>query len=287
LVSNPDVAAISFVGSSPVAESVFKAGTANGKRVQALGGAKNYLVVMPDADAMRSMPAIINSCFGSAGQRCLAGSVLIVVGSESQQDAVVEAVIQSASELVMGDGMDKEAALGPVISADHKSRVVQAIHRAENAGAHVRLDGRYAAVEEASCGHFVGPTVLDHVSPNAEILHEEVFGPVLTILRASTLHEAIGIANRSRYGNSASIFTNSGAAAREFRSSIQVGMVGINLGVPAPMAMFSFGGWKGSFFGDLNAYGPDAVRFYTRKKVVTERWFDAESKPTSPKQGWA
>lgn len=283
LISNPEVAAISFVGSSPVAEAVYKAGTAAGKRVQALGGAKNYLVVVQDADLPRSVPAIINSCFGSAGQRCLAGSVLIAVGSLSQQNAVVDAIVHAASELVLGSGCQSDATLGPLISSDHRRRVINAIDQAASEGAKVILDGRNALGSSIKGGHFVGPTVLDRVAPNARIVTEEVFGPVLTILRASTLGEAVGLANNSRYGNSASIFTSSGAAAREFRSSIQVGMIGVNLGVPAPMAMFSFGGWKKSFFGDLNAYGSDAVRFYTRKKVVTERWFGAEA----PKQGWA
>jgi malonate-semialdehyde dehydrogenase (acetylating)/methylmalonate-semialdehyde dehydrogenase len=250
--------------------------------VQALGGAKNHLLVLPDADLERSLPALIGSCFGCAGQRCLAGSVLVVVGDRAQQDAVVDGFVRAARELKLGDGLDETAGMGPVVNPEARQRILAAIDRGVQEGARLVLDGRSVTVPGRPRGCFLGPTVFDGVSPEMFVAREEVFGPVVSVLRARNLDEAITLANRSRYGNSASLFTKSGAAAREFRARIQAGMLGVNLGVPAPMAFFSFGGWKQSFFGDLNAHGPDAVAFYTRKKVVTERWFGAEA----PKEGW-
>ncbi|MBY0526113.1 MAG: CoA-acylating methylmalonate-semialdehyde dehydrogenase [Gemmataceae bacterium] len=282
LIVHSHVQAISFVGSSAVAESVYRTAAQHGKRVQALGGAKNHLVVMPDADLQRSMQALIGSCFGCAGQRCLAGSVVVAVGNREQQDAVVNGFVNAARELVPGDGLDESATLCPVLSLEQRQRIHDCIDRGVKEGAKLLLDGRGLVVPSRPHGAFVGPTVFDHTTPDMFIGREEVFGPVVSILRAKDLDEAIALTNRSRYGNSASLFTRSGAAAREFRARIQAGMLGLNLGVPAPMANFSFGGWKGSFFGDLNAHGPDAVAFYTRKKVVTERWFGAEA----PKDGW-
>lgn len=282
LIVHPQVNAISFVGSSAVAESVYRLSTAHGKRVQALGGAKNHLIVLPDADLARSLPALIGSCFGCAGQRCLAGSVLVVVGDEARQDAVVGAFVEAAARLKLGSGLDESATLGPLINREQVERVHEGIERGVAERARLVLDGRGATVPSLPHGCFVGPTVFDDVSPEMFIAREEIFGPVVSILRASTLDAAIDLANLSRYGNSVSLFTQSGAAARTFRERIQAGMLGINLGVPAPMAYFSFGGWKQSLFGDLHAHGPDAVAFYTRKKVVTERWFGAEA----PKDGW-
>jgi malonate-semialdehyde dehydrogenase (acetylating)/methylmalonate-semialdehyde dehydrogenase len=282
LIANAHVQAISFVGSSAVAESVYRAAANAGKRVQALGGAKNHLLVMPDADLERSLPALIGSCFGCAGQRCLAGSVVVAVGNKARQDAIVEGFVKAARDLKLGDGLDESAGLCPVLSPEARERVVSWIDRGAKEGAKLALDGRGAKSASRPNGCFVGATVFDGVSPEMAIAREEVFGPVVAVLRAKDLDEAISLTNRSRYGNSASIFTSDGAAVRTFRARIQCGMLGVNLGVPAPMAMFSFGGWKGSFFGDLNAYGPDAVDFYTKKKVVTERWFGAEA----PKDGW-
>jgi malonate-semialdehyde dehydrogenase (acetylating)/methylmalonate-semialdehyde dehydrogenase len=282
LITHPQVQAVSFVGSSAVAESVYRTAAAHGKRVQALGGAKNHLIVMPDADLPRSMAALIGSCFGCAGQRCLAGSVLVAVGDRARQEAVVEGFLRAAAELRMGDGMDESATLCPLVNEDQQRRVTESIGRGVTEGAKLRLDGRGAKVAERPRGCFVGPTVFDDVTPDMFVGREEVFGPVVSVFRAGDLDEAIALANRSRYGNSVSLFTQSGAAARAFRERIQAGMLGINLGVPAPMAFFSFGGWKNSLFGDLHAHGPDAVAFYTRKKVVTERWFGAEA----PKDGW-
>jgi malonate-semialdehyde dehydrogenase (acetylating)/methylmalonate-semialdehyde dehydrogenase len=282
LLADPHVQAVSFVGSSAVAESVYRLGAAHGKRVQALGGAKNYLIVLPDADVARSVPALIGSCFGCAGQRCLAGSVLVPVGDGARQATVVDAFVQAARGLRLGDGLDESATLGPVLNPEQRRRILDAIDRGVKEGARLVADGRAATASDRPRGCFLGPTVFDEVHPDSFVAREEVFGPVVSVLRAGDLDEAIGLANRSRYGNSVSLFTQSGAAARTFRQRIQAGMLGINLGVPAPMAFFSFGGWKQSFYGDLHAHGPDAVDFYTRKKVVTERWFGAEA----PKDGW-
>jgi malonate-semialdehyde dehydrogenase (acetylating)/methylmalonate-semialdehyde dehydrogenase len=282
LIANEHVKAVSFVGSSAVAESVYRLAAANGKRVQALGGAKNHLIVLPDADLPRSIPALVGSCFGCAGQRCLAGSVLVAVGTRSRQDEVVSAFVRAAGDLRLGAGMDESATLCPVVSPEHKTRIVASITRGVEEGAILLLDGRGASVPSLPNGCFVGATVFDDVTTDMFIMREEIFGPVVCVPRARDLDEAIALANRTRYGNSVSLFTQSGAAARTFRDRIQAGMLGINLGVPAPMAFFSFGGWKQSFFGDLHAHGPDAVEFYTRKKVITERWFGAEA----PKEGW-
>ncbi len=282
LITHRHVQAVSFVGLSAVAESVYRTGTAAGKRVQALGGAKNYLIVMPDAVLDRSLPALIGSCFGCAGQRCLAGSVLVPVGDRARQDAVVAGFVRAARELRLGDGRDEAATLGPVLNPEQRQRILAGIDRGVTEGARLILDGRQAVVAARPHGCFVGPTVFDEVAPTMFVAREEIFGPVVSVLRADDLDAAITLANGSRYGNSVSLFTQSGAAGREFRARIQAGMLGINLGVPAPMAFFSFGGWKESMFGDLNAHGPDAVAFYTRKKVITERWFGAEA----PKDGW-
>jgi malonate-semialdehyde dehydrogenase (acetylating)/methylmalonate-semialdehyde dehydrogenase len=282
LLHSPHVKAVSFVGSSAVAESVYRTGTAAGKRVQALGGAKNHLIVLPDADLDRSLPALVGSCFGCAGQRCLAGSVLVAVGDDTRQDAVMRAFATAAGMLKLGDGLDETATLGPVLNRQQEQGIRASIERGLSEGAHLVLDGRAASVPSRPNGCFIGPTIFDRVTTEMFVAREEIFGPVVSILRARDLDEAITLANRSRYGNSVSLFTQSGAAARAFRERIQAGMLGINLGVPAPMAFFSFGGWKQSLFGDLHAHGPDAVAFYTRKKVVTERWFGAEA----PKDGW-
>jgi malonate-semialdehyde dehydrogenase (acetylating)/methylmalonate-semialdehyde dehydrogenase len=282
LITNPHAQAVSFVGSSAVAESVYRLAAQHGKRVQALGGAKNYLVVLPDADMRRSLPALIGSCFGCAGQRCMAGSVLVAVGDRSRQDAVVEAFAREAQDLRLGGGLDEAATLCPVLNPEQRRRILAAIERGLEEGARLVLDGRNATVPELPRGCFVGPTIFDEARPEMFIVREEIFGPVVSVLRAADLDEAISLANRNRYGNSVSLFTQSGAAARTFRERIQAGMLGINLGVPAPLAFYSFAGWKQSLFGDLGTHGPDAVAFYTRKKVVSERWFGAEA----PRDGW-
>ena len=282
LISNEHVRAITSVGSTAAAESIYRLAAARGKRVQALGGAKNALVVLPDADLERSLPALVGSCFGCAGQRCLAGSVLVAVGDKGRQDAIVSAFAAAARELRLGDGMDESSGMGPVLNPESRERILGWIARGAQEGATLVLDGRGARVADRPNGCFVGPTIFDRVRPDMAIAQEEIFGPVVVVLRAADLAEAIALVNRSRYGNSASLFTQSGAAAREFRERVQCGMLGLNLGVPAPMACFSFGGWKSSLFGDLGTHGADAVEFYTHKKVVTERWFGAER----PKDGW-
>jgi malonate-semialdehyde dehydrogenase (acetylating)/methylmalonate-semialdehyde dehydrogenase len=282
LIADAQVDAVSFVGSSAVAEAVYRTAAAHGKRVQALGGAKNALIVLPDADLGRSLPALIGSCFGCAGQRCLAGSLLIAVGDRGRQDAVIAGFVQAAGELRPGQGLDESATLGPVINPEQRRRILGAIERGLDEGARLALDGRGLAVPSLPRGCFVGPTIFDAVRPEMFVAREEIFGPVVSVLRAADLDEAIHLANATRYGNSVSLFTQSGAAARRFRERIQAGMLGINLGVPAPLAFFSFAGWKQSLFGDLGTQGADAITFYTRKKVISERWFGA----ATSRDGW-
>ncbi|WP_437875295.1 CoA-acylating methylmalonate-semialdehyde dehydrogenase [Sorangium sp. So ce513] len=266
-----DIAGVSFVGSSAVARHVYKSAAEAGKRVQALGGAKNFLVVMPDADRQRAVANVAESIFGCSGQRCLAGSVVVCVGDTLE--AVREALVRHAKAIVLGDGSKPGVTMGPVISAAHRDRVVSYIDKGVAEGATLLLDGRGAKVEGYPHGNWVGPTVFDDVRPGMVIATEEIFGPVACLMRARDLDEAIAIANRSEYGNAASIFTSSGRAAREFQHRVAAGMVGVNVGVAAPMAFFPFGGQKGSFFGDLKAHGPTAIDFYTERKIVITRWF--------------
>ncbi|WP_165075072.1 CoA-acylating methylmalonate-semialdehyde dehydrogenase [Paludisphaera rhizosphaerae] len=282
LIADPHVQAVSFVGTSAVAESVYRIAGAHGKRVQAHGGAKNHLIVLPDVDTERILHELIGSCFGSAGQRCLAGSVLVLVGDRARQDAVADAFIRAASQLRLGDGLDDAATLCPVVNAREEKRIRAAIDRGVVEGVPLRLDGRSQTAPDRPRGCFIGPTVFDDVTPEMFIGREEIFGPVVSLMRAPDLDAAITLANRSRYGNTACLFTQSGAAARTFRERIQAGMLGLNVGVPAPMGFFPFGGWKDSIYGYHNTQGADAVAFYTRKKVVTERWLGAEG----PKEGW-
>jgi malonate-semialdehyde dehydrogenase (acetylating)/methylmalonate-semialdehyde dehydrogenase len=240
-------------------------------------------MVLPDADLGRAVPALLGSAFGCAGQRCLAGSVLVAVGDKARQDAVVEAVVKGAQAMKLGSGFDPEASLCPLNAPEARDRVVRWIGKGVEEGATLLLDGRGAAPASHPHGCFVGPTIFDGVDPDTmSIAREEIFGPVIAIVRCATLDDAISTANKARFGNSASIFTTDGAAVRTFRSRIQCGMLGINLGVPAPFAAFSFRGWKESAFGVTGQHGADAVDFYTQKKVVTERWFGAEA----PKGGW-
>lgn len=269
LLDNPDVDAISFVGQASTARHVVERAGRNGTRVQALGGAKNSIVVMPDADLGAAIPAIIESAFGSAGQRCLAGSVAVLVGDEARRREVREALVAAAGKLRVGPGDDPASELTPLVGADARERVVSAITRAVDEGARIELDGRGAA---SAAGTMLGATILTPPTRESELAREEQFGPVLALIDAADLDDAIGFANGSRYGNAAAIFTESGRAARRFRDAIEAGMVGVNVGVPAPVAWFPFAGWKDSFVGDLHANGSDAIDFYTRKKVVTTRW---------------
>jgi malonate-semialdehyde dehydrogenase (acetylating)/methylmalonate-semialdehyde dehydrogenase len=269
LLHHPLVRAVSFVGSTPIAKYIYQTAAAEGKRVQALGGAKNHLVVMPDADLPKSVEAIISSAFGAAGERCLAGSVLVAVGDVA--DPLLKLLAEKVSAMKIGDGAEKGVDMGPLVTEEHKTRVEGYIEKGVAEGAKPLLDGRSAGHNRD--GFFVGPTIFDHVRPEMTIAREEIFGPVLSVIRVKNLDEAIALVNSSRFGNATSIFTGSGKAAREYSAKVEAGMVGINIGVAAPMAFFPFAGWKNSFFGDLHAHGKDAVMFYTEQKVLMTRWF--------------
>jgi malonate-semialdehyde dehydrogenase (acetylating)/methylmalonate-semialdehyde dehydrogenase len=269
LLDHPEVDAVSFVGSAKVAAYVYERAAANGKRVQALGGAKNFMVVMPDAVMEKTVGNILGSAFGAAGQRCMAGSVVVTVGDATA--SLLPLLKQRTEELRVGDGLEGSTDVGPVVSSAARDRVLGWIENGLEAGATLLVDGRKPAA--SSDGSFVGPTILDGVTPDMDVAQEEIFGPVLSVIHADSLDEAIGIVNASRYGNGSSIFTESGAAARRYRHDAQVGMIGVNIGVAAPVAFFPFSGWKASFLGDLHAHGTDAVDFYTRKKTVTSRFF--------------
>jgi malonate-semialdehyde dehydrogenase (acetylating)/methylmalonate-semialdehyde dehydrogenase len=270
LLDHPAVRAISFVGSSQVAKYVYSRATANGKRAQCQGGAKNPVIVLPDADMEMATRIIADSSFGCAGQRCLATSVAITVGEAGT--AFREQIASVASARKVGYGLDPEVEMGPVITAESKQRIESLIGKGASEGAELLVDGRGAAIPGYEQGYFVRPTVLDDVDPRSEIAGIEIFGPVLSLTHVQTIDEAIDVVNTSSYGNMACLFTSSGAAARKFRYEAQVGNIGINIGVAAPMAFFPFSGWKESFFGDMHAQGRDAVEFYTQKKVVVERW---------------
>jgi len=272
LLDHPSVKGVSFVGSAATAKYVYSRAAEQGKRVQALGGAKNHMVVMPDAPMQPTLDAIMSSAFGAAGQRCLAGSVVVAVGDV--YDALKAGLVETASALHVGDGRVETTDVGPVVSKAHQSKVLGWIDKGLEEGAHLALDGRdHPVASELADGCFIGPTIFDGVTPEMTIAREEIFGPVLSIVRASDLDDAIEIVNGSRYGNATTIFTSSGKAAREYKHRVQAGMVGVNIGVVAPMAFFSFTGWKDSFFGDLHAHGRDAINFYTETKTVVERWF--------------
>ncbi len=273
LLAHPKVRTISFVGSSPVARHIYETGTRNGKRVQANGGAKNYIVVMPDADVQRSVEALSTAAFGCAGERCMAGSTALTVGKAS--DVILPHLVEAARSIKVGrtDTPISQPDMGPLITGAHRDRVLGLVSSGEREGAVVACDGRGVRVADAPGGFFMGATVLDHVRDSMAVAREEIFGPVLNVMRMEDLDQAIELANRSAYGNGAAIFTSSGGAAREFKHRVKAGMVGINVGVPATMAMFPFSGWDASFFGDLHIQGREAVQFYTQQKVVTSRWF--------------
>jgi malonate-semialdehyde dehydrogenase (acetylating)/methylmalonate-semialdehyde dehydrogenase len=272
LLVHPQVRAISFVGSSPVAKHIYETGTRHGKRVQANGGAKNYIIVMPDAEVPNTVEALSTAAFGCAGERCMAGSTAIAVGKAA--DRVLPSLVEAARNIRVGP-TDSEAQpdMGPVITAQHRDRVMSLVAAGESEGAKVIADGRGVKVFDAPNGFFMGATIVDQVAAEMTIAREEVFGPVLNVMRMDDLDAAIEIANRSAYGNGAAIFTNSGKAAREFKNRVKAGMVGINVGVPATLAMFPFTGWNESFYGDLHIQGREGVQFYTQQKVVTTRWF--------------
>ncbi|PYP94738.1 MAG: methylmalonate-semialdehyde dehydrogenase (CoA acylating) [Gemmatimonadetes bacterium] len=270
LLSHPGIAGISFVGSSPVAKYVYQEAAKNGKRVQALGGAKNHIIVMPDADMDRAVANVSESLFGCAGQRCLAGSVVVAAGKA--YEPFRERLLSAAKDLRLGYGLEPGVNMGPVVSAKHKEKVLSYVEAGRKDGATLLLDGRTTKVEKHPRGHFVGPTVFDGVQPDMTIGKEEIFGPVAAVTHVSNLDEGIDLVQRSGFANATSIFTQSGKAAREFRYRVGVSMIGVNIGVAAPMAFFPFGGTKGSFFGDLKVHGQDSIEFYTDKKVVISRW---------------
>ncbi|HYW42191.1 MAG TPA: CoA-acylating methylmalonate-semialdehyde dehydrogenase [Bryobacteraceae bacterium] len=268
LLHHPLVKAVSFVGSTPVARYIYMTAAAEGKRVQALGGAKNHLVVMADADMPKTVEAIIGSAFGAAGERCLAGSVLVPVGDAA--GPLLDLLVKRTKALAVGDGSQQGVEMGPLVTSDHCRKVEGYIEKGVAEGATPLVDGRE---RKAEGGFFLGPTIFDNVTPEMTIGREEIFGPVLSVMRVGTLEEAIQLVNRSPFGNATAIFTSSGKSAREYSSKCEVGMVGVNVGVAAPMAFFPFAGWKNSFFGDLHAHGKDAISFYTEQKVIMSRWF--------------
>ena len=270
LIDHENVAAISFVGSTPIASYVHERATKAGKRVQALGGAKNHMLVLPDADIDMAADAAVSAAYGSAGERCMAVSALVAVGSVA--DELVQAIANRIPAVKIGPGNEPEAEMGPLITQEHRDRVAGYVERAQEAGAVAVVDG--AAADLPSDGFFYGPTLLDEVTSDMECYQDEIFGPVLSVVRVDTFREAIDLINSNPFGNGTGIFTRDGGAARQFQHEVQVGMVGINVPIPVPVAYHSFGGWKASLFGDTHMYGPEGVRFYTRAKAITARWPD-------------
>ena len=270
LLDHPVVQAVSFVGSTPIAEYIYARGCAAGKRVQALGGAKNHMVVMPDADMEMTVDALMGAAYGSAGERCMAISVVVAVGDAG--DKIVDALAKRTAALKVRDGMASDAEMGPVVSSAAKHRIERLIGEGVEQGAKLVVDGRNHIVAGRENGFFIGGTLFDHVTPDMTIYKEEIFGPVLCMLRSPDVGSAVELINRNEYGNGVAIYTRDGGVAREFVRQIQVGMVGVNVPLPVPMAFNSFGGWKRSLFGDHHAYGPEGVRFYTRHKAVMQRW---------------
>jgi malonate-semialdehyde dehydrogenase (acetylating)/methylmalonate-semialdehyde dehydrogenase len=270
LLDSPGVAAVSFVGSTPIARYIHERASATGKRVQALGGAKNHAIVMPDADIDFAAEHLVAAAFGSAGERCMAISAAVAVGAAG--DAVVDAVTAKAAAVKVGSGRDAANEMGPVVTKAAQERIVGLIGTGETQGARLTVDGRGLVVDGFEAGFFVGPTVIDDVTTDMDVYREEIFGPVLSVLRVDTVEEAIALINANPYGNGTAIFTASGDTARRFQRGVKVGMIGINVPIPVPMAYYSFGGWKDSLFGDKHVHGPEGVSFYTRAKVVTSRW---------------
>ncbi|HJW26861.1 MAG TPA: CoA-acylating methylmalonate-semialdehyde dehydrogenase [Rhodocyclaceae bacterium] len=270
LLTDPRVAAVSFVGSTPIAQYVYATGTAHGKRVQALGGAKNHMVVLPDADLDQTVDALTGAAYGSAGERCMAISVAVAVGDVA--DALVERMAQRARDLCVGPGLAPDSEMGPLVTRQHCDKVKSYVDAGVAEGAKLVVDGRGLAVPGHEQGFFLGGCLFDHVRPDMRIYREEIFGPVLAVVRVDSLEDAIRLVNAHEFANGVAVFTRSGHAAREFTRRIQVGMVGVNVPIPVPMAFHSFGGWKRSLFGDHAIHGPEGVRFYTRQKTVTQRW---------------
>src|SRR5205085_1663633 len=274
VLQHPDVAAVSFVGSTPIARYVYETGTRAGKRVQALGGAKNHMVVLPDADLELAADSAVNAAFGSAGQRCMAISVLVAVGDAA--DRLVPLIRERMRAIHVGDGMQPGNDMGPLVTRAHLDRVRRYVDEGVEQGAMLVADGRDLAIDGE--GFFLGPCLFDYVKPEMSIYRDEIFGPVLSVVRADNYDDALDLVNASPYANGVAIFTSDGGAARKFQSEIQVGMVGINVPIPVPMAYYSFGGWKDSLFGDAHVHGMEGVKFYTRAKVVTARWPESASR---------
>jgi malonate-semialdehyde dehydrogenase (acetylating) / methylmalonate-semialdehyde dehydrogenase len=275
LLTHQDIQAVSFVGSTPVAKYIYQTGTNKGKRVQAAGGAKNYALVVQDAPIENTVNAIISSVFGSAGERCMATS--IIIGTDEAVDRILPTLKSTAQNMVLGrTDIEYQPDLGPVISKEHKARIEGYIQTGVDEGAELVLDGRNPDVRDSNTGYFVGPTIFDHAKPDMTIVKDEIFGPVLTIIRVESIHEAVEQMNKSSYGNAAVVYTNNGKIARAVQEKAECGMVGINVGVPAPMGLFPFAGWKDSFFGDLHVQDMEGIDFYTKKKVIMKRWFDSD-----------
>jgi malonate-semialdehyde dehydrogenase (acetylating)/methylmalonate-semialdehyde dehydrogenase len=273
ILDHPDIQAVSFVGSTPIARYVHQRASDKAKRVQALGGAKNHAVVLPDANIEFAANHITAAGYGSAGERCMAISAVVAVGDAG--DALVANLKQKASEITVGPGRDSRSEMGPVVTPEARDRIVGYVDRGEQAGATLVVDGRGLVIDNHEDGFFVGPCLFDHVTTDMDIYTDEIFGPVLVILRADSYAEAIDLVNANPYGNGTAIFTSSGQAAKHFQRNVQVGMIGINVPIPVPMAFYSFGGWKDSLFGDTHVHGPEGIRFYTRAKAITSRWPDA------------
>jgi malonate-semialdehyde dehydrogenase (acetylating) / methylmalonate-semialdehyde dehydrogenase len=270
ILEHPDIAAVSFVGSTPIARHIYTTGTANGKRVQALGGAKNHMVVLPDADIQMAADAAVSAGYGSAGERCMAVSAVVAVGDAA--DPLVEAIGARLPKVKVGPGTAPDSEMGPLITREHRDKVAAYIDQGREQGATVVADGRETAPDGG--GFFLGVSLLDNVTPEMDAYKDEIFGPVLSVVRVETYDEAVRMVNENPYGNGVAIFTRDGGAARQFQFDVQVGMVGINVPIPVPVAYYSFGGWKASLFGDSHIYGPEGINFYTRGKVVTARWPD-------------
>jgi malonate-semialdehyde dehydrogenase (acetylating)/methylmalonate-semialdehyde dehydrogenase len=273
LLEHPDIAAVSFVGSTPIARYIYETGTKHGKRVQALGGAKNHMIVLPDADVDMAADAAVSAGYGSAGERCMAISVLVAVGDVA--DPLIEAIEQRLPKIKIAPGDEEGAEMGPLVTRQHRDKVASYIDSGAAEGATVRVDGReHVLYDKESGGFFLGVSLMDNVSPEMECYRDEIFGPVLQIVRVDSYPEALKLVNDNQYGNGTAIFTRDGGAARQYQFDVNVGMVGINVPIPVPVAYYSFGGWKASLFGDIHMYGPEGIQFYTRAKVVTARWPD-------------
>jgi malonate-semialdehyde dehydrogenase (acetylating)/methylmalonate-semialdehyde dehydrogenase len=272
ILEHPDIAAVSFVGSTPIARYIYETGTKHGKRVQALGGAKNHMIVLPDADVEMAADAAVSSGYGSSGERCMAIAAIVAIGSVG--DPLVEAISKRLPKVKVGPGSDPEAEMGPLVTRQHRDKVASYLDSAATQGATVVADGREHPLYRESDGFFLGASLIDNVTPGMDCYRDEIFGPVLTVTRVDSYPEALRLVNDNPYGNGTAIFTRDGGAARQFQFDVNVGMVGVNVPIPVPVSYYSFGGWKSSLFGDLHMYGPEGIQFYTRAKIVTARWPD-------------